>query len=75
MQITNRQPALNREMKLRCRDAGIIGFLIGTLEGLRYQVSSDVRTRIDRALEEVRHRELSPTVAQPAKAEAGFPAK
>lgn len=41
----------NRIRKLELERSGEIGFLIGTLTGLRYRVDADTRQVIDKALE------------------------
>lgn len=41
----------NRIRKLEVKRSGEIGFLIGTLTGLRYRVDADTRQVIDKALE------------------------
>lgn len=41
----------NRIRNLEVKRSGEIGFLIGTLTGLRYRVDADTRQVIDKALE------------------------
>lgn len=41
----------NRIRKREVQRSGTIGFLIGTLTGLRYRVDADTKQVIDRALE------------------------
>ena len=41
----------NRIRKREVQRSGAIGFLIGTLTGLRYRVDADTRQVIDKALE------------------------